>query len=164
VSWSYILCLIKRHTMKTCWGNGGVTPCIFNLGIRYRWVVNFMPQLLYSQDRSPWYLLYRRLGGPQSWSEPSGKEKKSHRCPHWESNLGCPAHSLVSVLSGYKHSVTVSEKILLWNLFCVHMRKGHIWEPYYSSSDVAPHFKSNQILLSFNFQNSCCKIPTSSIF
>jgi hypothetical protein len=33
--------------MKACRGSRGVAPLILNLGIRWRWVVNYMPQLLY---------------------------------------------------------------------------------------------------------------------
>jgi len=40
-------------------------------------VVSFTLQLLYSQGRSPWYLLDRRLGGPQSSSGHGGEEKNS---------------------------------------------------------------------------------------
>jgi len=39
--------------------------CIFNLGIRWRWVDTFTPRPLYPQGKSPWYPLDRRLGGPQ---------------------------------------------------------------------------------------------------
>jgi hypothetical protein len=37
------------------------------------------------QDRSPWYPLARRLGGPQSWSGRGGKEKNSQSLPGLES-------------------------------------------------------------------------------
>jgi len=40
-------------------------------------VVSFMPHLLYSQGKNPWYLLDMRLGGPQSWSGHGGEEKNS---------------------------------------------------------------------------------------
>jgi len=40
-------------------------------------MVSFMPQLLYFEGKIPQYPLDRRLGGPQSWSEHSGEEKKS---------------------------------------------------------------------------------------
>jgi hypothetical protein len=40
--------------------------------------VSFMPWLLYSQGRSPWYPLDRRLSGPQSWSGLGGERKNSH--------------------------------------------------------------------------------------
>jgi len=33
--------------MKTHWESGGIDPCIFNLGTKWRWVAIFMPQLLY---------------------------------------------------------------------------------------------------------------------
>jgi hypothetical protein len=36
-----------------------------------------MPWLLYTQRKSPWYPLDRRLGGPQSCSGHSGEEKNS---------------------------------------------------------------------------------------
>jgi hypothetical protein len=44
-------------------GSGGIAPCILDLGIRWKWVVSFMPQLLYPpQGKSLWYPLDRRLG------------------------------------------------------------------------------------------------------
>jgi len=30
------LCLTEYHAMKTYWGNGGIFPCILNLGTRWR--------------------------------------------------------------------------------------------------------------------------------
>jgi hypothetical protein len=36
-----------------------------------------MPQPLYTQGKSPWYPLDRRLAGPQNWSGHSGEEKNS---------------------------------------------------------------------------------------
>jgi hypothetical protein len=32
---------------KRLWGTGGTYPLILNLGHRYRWVISFMPRLLY---------------------------------------------------------------------------------------------------------------------
>jgi hypothetical protein len=40
-------------------------------------VVSITIQLLYSQGKSLWYPLVRRLGGPQSWSVCGGEEKNS---------------------------------------------------------------------------------------
>jgi hypothetical protein len=70
------MCLIKHHTMKAYWGNGGVASRSLNLGTRFRWVVGFMPQPLYSRGKIPRYPLDRRLGGPQSRSGHSGEEKE----------------------------------------------------------------------------------------
>jgi hypothetical protein len=56
------LCLTKHHAMKTCWGSGGIVPGILDLGTRWRSVVSFTPRPLYSQEKSPWYPLDRRLG------------------------------------------------------------------------------------------------------
>jgi len=46
------LCLTVDHAMKT-WQNGGITPCILNISIRWRWVVSFTHQLLYSWGKRP---------------------------------------------------------------------------------------------------------------
>jgi hypothetical protein len=56
-------------------GNGGIAPCIFYLGTRSRWVVNFTLRPFYPQGKSPWYPLDRRLGGPQSRSGRGSGEK-----------------------------------------------------------------------------------------
>jgi len=40
-------------------------------------VVSFTPQPLYPQEKSPWYPLDRRLGGPQSRSGRGGEKKNS---------------------------------------------------------------------------------------
>jgi len=61
--------------MKAYCGSGGIEPSILDLSIRWRCVVSFTPQPLYSQGKSPWYPLERRLGGPQSQSGHSGAEK-----------------------------------------------------------------------------------------
>jgi hypothetical protein len=48
---------------------------ILSISTRWRWVVSFMLQLLYSQGKILWYLLDRQLGGPQSWSGCKSEEK-----------------------------------------------------------------------------------------
>jgi hypothetical protein len=57
----------EHHVMKAYWGSG----------TRWRWVVSFTPRPLYLQGKTPWYPLYRRLGGPQSRSGRGGEEKNS---------------------------------------------------------------------------------------
>jgi hypothetical protein len=71
------LYLTKHHAMKACWGSGRIAPHILDLGTRLRWVVSFTTRPLYPQGKSPWYLLDRRLGGPQSRSGCGGEEKNS---------------------------------------------------------------------------------------
>jgi hypothetical protein len=63
--------------MKTYWGSGGIDSIILDLGRRWKWVVSFTPRSLYSQRKSPWYLLDMRLGGFQSRSGRGGEEKNS---------------------------------------------------------------------------------------
>jgi hypothetical protein len=53
----------------------------------------------YSRGKSRRCPLNRRLGGPQSRSERSGEEKKSHPYPSQELNPGCSARSLVFILT-----------------------------------------------------------------
>jgi hypothetical protein len=51
---------------------------------RWRWVVSFTPRPLYSQGKSPWYPLDRRLCGPQSRSGRGGEEENSQPLPGLE--------------------------------------------------------------------------------
>jgi len=52
--------------MKAYWGIGGITLPIIDLGTRWKWVVSFITQPLYTQGWSLSYPSDRRLGGPQS--------------------------------------------------------------------------------------------------
>jgi hypothetical protein len=69
--------------MMAYWG-GGIAPRILDLGIRWSWVVSFTPRPLYSQGKSPWYPLDRRLGGSQSRSGRGGDEKNSQHLSELE--------------------------------------------------------------------------------
>jgi hypothetical protein len=53
----------------------GIGPRILDLGTRWRWVFSFTPRPLYPQGKSPWYPLYRRLGGRQRQTGRGGEEK-----------------------------------------------------------------------------------------
>jgi hypothetical protein len=82
-----VLILTEHQAMKAYWGSGGTAPFIhsfFDLGTRGRWVVSFTPRPLYSQGKSPFYPLDRRLGGPQSRSGRGGEEKNSQPLPGLE--------------------------------------------------------------------------------
>jgi hypothetical protein len=50
-------------------------------------VVNFTAKSLYTQGKSPWYSLDRRLGGSQSHSGRGGEEKNSQHLPGIESSV-----------------------------------------------------------------------------
>jgi hypothetical protein len=56
----------------------------FGIGTRWRWLVSFTPRKLYSQGKSPWYPLDRRLGGLQRQSGRDGEEKNSRHLPGLE--------------------------------------------------------------------------------
>jgi hypothetical protein len=62
-------------------GSGGIAPRTFDLGTEWRWVVRFMPRPLYSQAKSSWYPLDRRLDGPQSRPGHGDEEEKNSRPP-----------------------------------------------------------------------------------
>jgi hypothetical protein len=78
------LCFTKHHSMKTCWGSGGIAPRILDLGTRWRCVVSFTLRPLFPQGKSSWYPLDRRLGGPQSRSVCCSEEKNSQPLPGLE--------------------------------------------------------------------------------
>jgi hypothetical protein len=69
--------LTTHHAKKTYWGSGGIARRILYLGTRWKWVVIFAPRQLYPQEKSPWYPLDRRLGGPQRRSGCGGEEENS---------------------------------------------------------------------------------------
>jgi hypothetical protein len=81
IKWSKIrhtglfLCLTKQNAMKMYWRSGGIAPRLLDLGTRRRWVASFTSRPICPQEKSPWYTLYRRLGGLQSRSERGGEEK-----------------------------------------------------------------------------------------
>jgi hypothetical protein len=77
--------------MKAYWGRGCIAPRILDLGTRRRWMVSFSPRPPYPQGKSPYYPLYRRLGGPQSRSGHGGEEKNFS--PWQDSNPDHPARS-----------------------------------------------------------------------
>jgi hypothetical protein len=65
--------------MEAYWGSGGIAPLIL-------WPRHYMEvsRQLYTQGKSPWYPLDRRLGGPQSCSGRGGEEKNSQSSPGME--------------------------------------------------------------------------------
>jgi hypothetical protein len=73
---------------------GGMVPCILTLSARWRWMVSFTSQPLY-----PRYPLDRRLNGFQSRSDTAVARTKIPSLPCRKSNLGRPAHSLVTILT-----------------------------------------------------------------
>jgi len=55
---------------------------------------------LYIQAKQVWYPINIKPGGPQSWSQCFGQEKNLLTLPGMEPRfLGCPAHSLVTILT-----------------------------------------------------------------
>jgi hypothetical protein len=65
--------LTEHHAMKVYWGVEVWLHAFFDFGSRWRWVFSFTPQPLYSQEKSPWYPLYRRLGGLHNRSGHGGE-------------------------------------------------------------------------------------------
>jgi hypothetical protein len=78
-----ILCYLKMIVMSVNlpwrrFGAWGIAPRILNLATGWRWVISSRSGCFTSEERSPppRYLLYRRLGGPQSGSGHSGAERE----------------------------------------------------------------------------------------
>jgi hypothetical protein len=59
------------------WENGGMTPRIRSLSVRWKCVVSFTARLLYPRGNFPRYPLNRRLGEPEGQSGHGGEEKNS---------------------------------------------------------------------------------------
>jgi hypothetical protein len=122
------LCFHWAPRPEGVWGSRGIAPCIFDLGTRWRWVFRFTLRPLYSQGKSYWYPLGRRLGGPQSRSGHGGERKISSTA-----GTRTPNHSVRSpalyrwvipdpVLESNRHvtprSRVVLEKPILTALLC----------------------------------------------
>jgi hypothetical protein len=63
-----VLVLNLLSTMPRRMGDWRYSSTIRELGTRWRYLVNFTPRPRYPHRNHPQYQLYRRLGGPQSWS------------------------------------------------------------------------------------------------
>ena len=50
----------RRH--EGMWGKGYIAVLIFNLGTGWKWAVNFISRTLYPREKSPCYLINRKLG------------------------------------------------------------------------------------------------------
>jgi hypothetical protein len=75
-----------------------------------------------SPGKSPRYPLVRRLGGLQIRRGRGGEDKNPCHC--WESNSGCPTHSITTTLAKLtwlhgccKYNRTINAYIFLGNLF-----------------------------------------------
>jgi hypothetical protein len=86
---SFPCALPEHHAMKVYWGSGSIALLILD-STRRRWVVSFMPWLLYPPGEEPLYPLDRSLGGPHSQSGHSGEEKNPQSC--CDLNSDHPAH------------------------------------------------------------------------
>jgi len=74
----------------------------------------FMTLLLYTQGKSPWYPLGRRLDRSRASLDAAAKRKTS-LCPYWELNPGHPSHSLISLLTEYlSYSLFDRKLITCW--------------------------------------------------
>jgi hypothetical protein len=54
-------CFIKHHTMKK-YGGVDLVPCILTIDTGWKWVLTFVPWLIYVWGKSPDYQLDRQLG------------------------------------------------------------------------------------------------------
>jgi hypothetical protein len=70
-----VLFYTEHHAMKAYWGSGRIAPLILYLSTRWRRVVSFTAWPLYTQGKSLWYPLDKRLDGPQSRSGSGGEER-----------------------------------------------------------------------------------------
>ena len=83
------------------WWSGVIFPLILNPRTVWSWVVGFTPWLLFSQEKSPWYLLNRVLCRSQSQTRSFEGEKISLTPPGNRTTVvSCPVHcGLVIILA-----------------------------------------------------------------
>jgi hypothetical protein len=72
---------------------------------------SFMLWPLYPQGKCPYYLLDRRLGGHQSWSGHSGKQKMSLPCPCQELSPSHQAYRVVRFICWKLKNFSIKPKI-----------------------------------------------------
>jgi hypothetical protein len=99
-------------------------------------VVSFTPQPLYSQRKSSWYPLDRRLSGPQSRSGRDSKEKNSQPPPVIEpQNSDRPARSPALYRLSYHGSIGTQYTYTKLSL-C--LNKHHTMKTYWGSARLEP--------------------------
>jgi len=96
---------------KDVWEVGGTAPHI-NFGIRWMWMVSFTSRRLYLWQN--WSRYPRRnLSWTQSPCERGDEEKNPSTCR--ETNPGCPACSLVTILTELSHH----HSMYVWSLISI---------------------------------------------
>jgi hypothetical protein len=79
-------------------------------------VVSFTPLPLNPQEKSRWYQLDRKLGGPQSQSERGGEEKNSQPLPGLESPIIQPVAIKISFGEFVFFYWSANSRLLSWIL------------------------------------------------
>jgi hypothetical protein len=82
-----MLNVLRTTTWRSTGGLELQPHTCFDLGTRWRWVINFTPLPLYPQGKNPWYPLDRRLVGPRAIPDTvmrkisSSHRESNHRTP-----------------------------------------------------------------------------------
>jgi hypothetical protein len=93
------LCLTKHHTIKKYWGVEVQIHTFLTSALDGgEWPAS-CPGYFIAGARATQYSLEGRLGEPNAGLDMVAKRNKSHYCPCWEMNPGCPDCSVVSILS-----------------------------------------------------------------
>jgi hypothetical protein len=109
-----------------------------DLGTSWRWVVSFMPQLLYARGKSPRYPLDRRLGKPHSWSGWRGEENS---LPYQD--LNCDLTVVQPVASRYTNCAILAPTEMLVGVV-------------YSSLEVYRQIQSNSVIYLWLYSSLLC--------
>jgi hypothetical protein len=111
--------ILKQSPLhENVWGSGRIAPLNLNLGTVWRWVVSFTLRPHYPGGKWPRYPFYR-MDGPQRSLDAMAKRKDS--CPYRESNPGCPARSLVTILTEL-HELLLKVDALILIMFGVKLQ------------------------------------------
>jgi hypothetical protein len=131
----FSLCLIRYHAMMT-YGSGDLTPRILDLGFRWKWVVTFMYQSVYSGRKSTGYPWDTRTDGPQSRSREM-REKISSSNQNWTPAVQPVTRGPWTILCRLSMYAFVCVRPTLYWLIDAHYEKSSIHE----SVDVFRYFR-----------------------
>jgi hypothetical protein len=95
------LCVIKHHIIEDVLESGSIIPHIHNFGIRWRWMIRFMHQLLLPKERTSDSCRIGDWVPQQVWMYWGRAE--SYQC--WKSDSSCPAICLITVLKSLSYGI-----------------------------------------------------------
>ena len=130
----------SSHNANRCSSNR-TAPSIIKPSTRWRWVISFIPWMLYSYVKRIQNPLDRKLGKVQSWCRYG--DKNTNFCSCQESNTSCPHHSLVTTMSDISLLCHQKWSLKLHILIISHNKEYHLtWSNLLHFYQIKTQFKT----------------------